>query len=333
MIVVYGRLDDPPIKRLIEALQDAGAQYVLIELTVLDREHLRIDIGSQGVDGCLVVAGQEIPLASVRSVYARPLELQRRWSTPGAAARVRVLHEQFLEWLDVARALVVSRPRAMQFNASKPLQAQLIGEAGFAVPQTLVTNDEAEARAFWRAHHRVIFKSVSGVRSIVQELDERTAQRLDRLALLPTQFQAYVPGMDVRVHVVGKRTFTAEISSPVTDYRYAGRAGAEASLAAMELPHEVADRCVALAERMELPLAGIDLRRRPDGEFVCFEVNPMPAYTYYESHTGLPISQALAALLIGSDGKWMEDDHGSGNRESHADQRQGACPQAASAPC
>ena len=303
MIVVYGRLDDPPIKRLIEALQEAGAQYVLIELTALDREHLRIDIGPYGVDGCLVVAGQEIPMARIRSVYARPLELQKRWPTPDAVARGRILHEQFLEWLDVARALVVSRPRAMQFNASKPLQAQLIGEAGFGVPQTLVTSDEAEARAFWREHKRVIFKSVSGVRSIVQELDEHMARRLDRLALLPTQFQAYVPGVDVRVHVVGTRTFAAEIQSPVTDYRYAARAGAAASLAGTELPCDVADRCVALAERMELPLAGIDLRRRPDGEFVCFEVNPMPAYTYYESHTRLPISQALAALLIGSDGE------------------------------
>ncbi|HVP53584.1 MAG TPA: alpha-L-glutamate ligase [Candidatus Eisenbacteria bacterium] len=332
MIVVYGRMDDPPIARLIKALQEAGVEYALVELTALEREHLRIEIGPHGVDGCLVVAEQEIPMARIRSVYARPLELPKRWSTPGAASRVRILHEQFLQWLDVARALVVSRPRAMQFNASKPLQAQLIGEAGFAVPQTLVTNDETEARAFWREHGRVIFKSVSGVRSIVQELDEHTAQRLDRLALLPTQFQAYVPGVDVRVHVVGERTFATEIRSPATDDRYASRAPAKASLARTQLPHDVTERCVALAERMELPLAGIDLRRRPDGEFVCFEVNPMPAYTYDESHTGLPISQALAALLIGSDKARQEDDHGAGNRKSHADQRHGACPQAASAP-
>ena len=63
------------------------------------------------------------------------------------------------------------------------------------------------------------------------------------------------------------------------------------------MPVDVASRCVELAEALDLPLAGIDLRRRPDGQYVCFEVNPMPAYSYYESNTGLPISLALADLL------------------------------------
>jgi hypothetical protein len=30
----------------------------------------------------------------------------------------------------------------------------------------------------------------------------------------------------------------------------------------------------------------------------CFEVNPSPAYSYYESHTGQPISAALARYLV-----------------------------------
>jgi hypothetical protein len=329
MILAYGYLSDPPIARLIEALQVAGAPYVLVELSALDHESLRIDLGPDGVDGCLVAAGQEVPLGLVRAVYARPLGLPARWSTPDGATRACILHEQLCEWLDIAPALVVSRPGAMQSNASKPLQAQLIGEAGFRVPETLVTSDEADARAFWRHHGRVIFKSVSGVRSIVQELDEHTARRLDRLALLPTQFQAYVPGVDVRVHVVGTRTFAAEITSPVTDYRYAARAGAEASLSAVELPADVARRCIAVSEAMGLPLTGVDLRRRPDGEFVCFEVNPMPAYTYYEAETGLPISHALADLLIDADRSLVENHHGASGREPHPAERQGAGAQAA----
>jgi hypothetical protein len=32
---------------------------------------------------------------------------------------------------------------------------------------------------------------------------------------------------------------------------------------------------------------------------VCFEVNPMPAYSHYEAHTGLPIASALVAYLDG----------------------------------
>jgi len=324
VILIYGRIDDPPLAGAIEALQEAGAPYVLLEQTALDREGLRIEVGQKGVDGVLVAAGEVIALERFHSIYARPLELQPPVFDPAGASRARLLHEQLFEWLDVANALVVNRPRAMQSNASKPLQAQLIGAAGFEVPETLVTSNPEEVRAFWQEHGRVVYKSASGVRSIVQEFQERDVARLARLAALPVQFQAYVPGVDVRVHVVGRRAFAATIDSPVIDYRYAAREGAMATLERTDLPRSVAARCVALARQMDLPLAGIDLRRRPDGQYICFEVNPMPAYTYFEAHTGLPIGRALAQLLISGEGKESAGLHrGAGSRKSYRNSREG----------
>jgi hypothetical protein len=49
---------------------------------------------------------------------------------------------------------------------------------------------------------------------------------------------------------------------------------------------------------MILSVAGLDLRRTPGGDWFCFEVNPSPAFTYYEQITSQPIGQALALLLI-----------------------------------
>jgi hypothetical protein len=331
VILLYGRLDDAPLQRTLEALQDAGAPCVVLAQTALDRERLRIELGPRGVDGVLVVAGQEIPLDRIRSVYARPLELPRRWFAPEGARRATLIHRELFEWLDVSPALVVNRPRSMQANASKPLQAQLIGRAGLEVPESLVTSDPAEVHAFWREHVRIIFKSASGVRSIVQELDQAAAARLPLVAALPVQFQAYVPGVDVRVHVVGQQTYAAEIESPVIDYRYPLRGGAEPELRPSRVPDEMAERCVGLARLMDLPLAGIDLRRRPDGSYVCFEVNPMPAYSYFEAHTGLPISSALAALLLEADTgvRQGEVQHGSGERQSEPDHGDDPLPAAA----
>jgi glutathione synthase/RimK-type ligase-like ATP-grasp enzyme len=59
----------------------------------------------------------------------------------------------------------------------------------------------------------------------------------------------------------------------------------------------LAERCVALSEALELPFAGIDLKITPEGEPFCFEVNPSPAFSYYESHTGQPIARAVARFL------------------------------------
>lgn len=58
-------------------------------------------------------------------------------------------------------------------------------------------------------------------------------------------------------------------------------------------------RCIALARRLNLPLAGIDLRCTPEGRHVCFEVNPSPAFSFYERRAGLPIARTMARYLAG----------------------------------
>ena len=296
MIVIFGRGDDPPIALALEALQKRDLPYRFIDLRALDRDGLCLNAGQVGFTGYLRTAGQTLTLEAISSVYARLLSPGRQWQNPEAAQRANWGFDTFVAWLDVAPALVVNRPRAINSNNSKPMQAQWIGEAGFAVSETLITSSADEARAFWREHGRVIFKSISGVRLIVRELDEASAARLELLHDLPVQFQAYVPGVDLRVHVVGKCCFAAEIHFSTTDYRYA-LGGEQTRLQTHSLSADVAGRCVDPALALDLPLAGIDLRQQPDGQYLYFEVNPMPAYSYNESNTGLPISLALADLL------------------------------------
>jgi hypothetical protein len=156
-----------------------------------------------------------------------------------------------------------------------------------------VTTDADAVRSFRELHGEIIYKSVSSVRSIVSRLGP--GRRLDDVAFCPTQFQQYVPGTDHRVHVVGREIFPCEIVCDATDYRYPG--GEEVELRACRLPPEVEERCFRLASAMNLPVAGIDLRRTPAGDWFCLEVNPSPAYSYYQAHAGLPISAAIARLL------------------------------------
>jgi len=131
------------------------------------------------------------------------------------------------------------------------------------------------------------------VRSIVTRLGPQDRERLDDVAWCPTQFQERVPGTDVRVHVVEDQVFACAIESDADDYRY-GASVAEP----VRLPPDVAARCVALAARLELPLAGIDLRRTPGGAWYCFEANPSPAFTAFGAEVSSPVADALARLLI-----------------------------------
>ena len=53
------------------------------------------------------------------------------------------------------------------------------------------------------------------------------------------------------------------------------------------------------ARGLGLDFAGIDLKLSPDGRVYCFEVNPCPAYSYYQDHAGQPIARAVAFYLAG----------------------------------
>ena len=133
----------------------------------------------------------------------------------------------------------------MGSNGSKAYQAQLIRKYGFEIPETLITNDPEEASAFWQRYRPVIYKSVSGVRSIVQTMAEDDLDRLHQIRWCPTQFQAYVEGVDIRVHVIKSTVFATRIRSKATDYRYAkDQVDTRAALEACDLPDEIADRCV-----------------------------------------------------------------------------------------
>ena len=124
------------------------------------------------------------------------------------------------------------------------------------------------------------------------------AEHIERFADLsscPTQFQQYIYGVDYRVHVVDDKVFACEVRCGADDYRYPGYNTPE--IRGCSLTPDLEKQCRRLAAAMDLPLAGIDLRCTPQGEWFCFEVNPSPAFTYYQQMTGQPIGQAVALLL------------------------------------
>jgi len=163
-----------------------------------------------------------------------------------------------------------------------------------------VTTDRDALEAFWEKHGQIVYKSLSGIRSIVTCLTPSHRERFNDLSNCPTQFQQWIPGSDFRVHVAGHDVFACQVKSSATDYRYPHGEEETPEIQPCELSADLADRCRRLVASMSLVLAGIDLRRTPDGQWFCFEVNPSPGFTYYEQATGQPIADAIASILTAS---------------------------------
>jgi glutathione synthase/RimK-type ligase-like ATP-grasp enzyme len=302
MILLCGIPSESPIAKVNEALVNLGAQSVIFSQRQFADAELEWTYVNQKPTGRLHLFNCSYALEDFRAVYTRFMsetELpEMKSADEPTKVHCRRLHESFYQWLEVTDACVVNRHSAMFSNGSKPYQSQIICRYGFRIPPTLVTNDVDKVRDFQRRHKRVIYKSISGIRSIVKEFGSEDVERLPLIRYCPVQFQAWLDGFDVRVHVIGQRCLATKVVTTGTDYRYAHQEGGDTTLEAFELPEAVGDACVHLTESLGLHFSGIDLRFTSDGQVYCFEVNPMPGYSYYESNTGQPISQLLAEYLI-----------------------------------
>jgi glutathione synthase/RimK-type ligase-like ATP-grasp enzyme len=306
VILLCGIPSEPSQARLVAALDELGARYRFVNQRRVRSSSIWLQHDDTGVSGMLEQDGWSVALEAVSGIYLRFMddrllpELTGEPDDSPARRASRAFHEIVGQWAQVSDARVVNRYGAMGSNFSKPYQAQLIAEHGFAVPETIVTNDPDLVRAFVAEHGSAIYKSISSERSVVQTVDDVDLGRLDEIRWCPVQFQAFVEGTDVRVHTVGGQVFATAISSAATDYRYAHQQiGAAATMEPCRLPAELEERCLTLAAALGLDLAGIDLRLTPNGQAVCFEVNPSPVYSYYEAHTGQPIALAIARYLTG----------------------------------
>jgi hypothetical protein len=297
-ILLWGIPGERPLDAVRSALGDLRQRAVLFDQRAVLETSIELDV-DRDARGRLVGPGYVLDLATVRAVYVRPYDPTEVPAVVaagvGSAAwdHARAVHDAVRVWCEITPAFMVNRLSAAASNNSKPYQAALLLGLGFRVPTTLVTTDPAAARAFIAEHTHVIYKSVSAVRSVVARYTAAHDARLEHIARCPTQFQAYVGGADVRVHVVGDEVFATRITTRAVDYRYPG--ADDVVLARVDLPADIAARCRTTARGLGLAIAGIDLRLAPDGDWYAFEVNPSPAFSYYDQDGA--IARAVAALL------------------------------------
>jgi hypothetical protein len=204
MILLWGMPGDEPIANVQRALARKGSPTLFLDERETLDTHIELD-PAEAREGILSTRCALIELASVAAVYQRPYGFDR---IPALEGHVRgdpvwqhaqTLQETISSWLEITPALVVNTSGSMASNGSKPYQAQIIAAHGLSVPETLITTDAQAPREFLGRHGEVIYKSISGIRSIVSRLTSDKLDRLDLLHWCPTQFQEYIAGDDYRV--------------------------------------------------------------------------------------------------------------------------------------
>lgn len=305
MILLFGALRDSGIAHLVHRLADRQIPFHVLDPHEMGRGYQLSWQWADGVFRAQLTIGNTVrPLDDVRGVYvhhissAPPDNLEQ---TGSSATEMSWWDARWMiaSFLETAPFRVCNRPSAGATNHSKPYQQLLIAAHGLATPRTLITNIPEEARAFYMScRKRVIYKSVSARRSIVKRMTDDDLQRLEMLRAGPVQFQEWLAGVDVRVHVMGSRVYATEITSDATDYRYSYREAKPRSMRGVQLPDTISEACVRLTESLGLLSSGIDLRKTPDGRYCCFEANTSPGFAFFEQYTGQRIADGLIDTLL-----------------------------------
>ncbi len=303
MILVVSPSNDDHMASVGSALDRLGAPWKRIDLADFpERASLSLRFPTGRSPGSRMLG--EVPLGDVRAVWWR----RPRPFSPGGLPSPG--HRTFaeLQWrgatlgaLVALDALWLNHPFAADAAALKTWQLALAQELGLPIPRTLVTSDPADARAFLRGRGPFVYKALHAERGFwrpTRRVGAAERRLLGAVHHAPVIFQELVPGVDVRVTVVGRRLFALEIdarrSASPDDFRMDFP---HSKVGPGRLPSDVRNRLLRMTRRLGLSYAAFDLRRRRNGEHVFLEVNPGGQWLGFEEGTDRAITDAVARLL------------------------------------
>jgi len=310
VILVVSFPDNPHVSAVLRHLTRPFTVFDVAEFP--DRARLSARFGP-GEDGLTLTAedGRLVDAADLGAVWfrrIRPMTLDAELTDPVG---------RLFAWSESTEALTgfwhstecfwMNPPAADEVGQRKIRQLQVARQVGLTVPDTLITNDPAQAREFVAARLdrgvvRKAFRNIAEAPRTTALLGPADLDRMPQVRFAPVTFQEFVPAeLDLRVIVVEDEIFAAAIRSQ-PEYRADYRPGSgTAEVRAHRLSDDVADRLLALHKRLGLVYGASDLRLTPDGDYVFLEVNPAGEFLFACERTGQPVPQAIAAALARHD--------------------------------
>ncbi|MFN0006437.1 MAG: MvdC/MvdD family ATP grasp protein [Planctomycetota bacterium] len=325
-LIITRTNDNESVGYVARALEKRGARPFRLDTDRFPtqvRATIRVENGS--TSGRIEDRGDSLDVSELAGAWHRrleigggiPLTMDKRLRMPSIEESRRVLLGMFAS----LPCFTIDPAARLRHAEHKQLQLEVARKVGLDVPRTLVTNDADSVRAFWeQCSGRVITKMMTGF-AVVEEgrekvvftnpLAESDLESLDQLALCPMTFQERLDkALELRVTIVGERVFAASIDSSRlersrTDWRREGLALIQ-DWKPCALPQDVEKGLLALMDAFGLNYGAIDVIVTPEGRHVFLEVNPAGEFFWLDRAGGLPISEAIADVMLGLAPRRME---------------------------
>jgi len=320
VILVLAEDQDPHADVVIHAIESRGGRVLRINPERLDERLHELDytLGAKGeLRGKLRYLDREADLAEVRSVFCRNYYFEFAEDGDGKNADdllvAKELEAAFKSLCESLACRWVNAPWHMDACDSKIVQMQVARRIGFHVPDLRVTN-QPEALLEFTTEREVVVKQLSDICVFEEDgvsakglythrLHPEDFRHLEDLKHAPAFFSTFIDKQhDLRVTVVGEQVFAVRIFSqefPESRVDFRRREG-DWKMESCELPDDLTDKIMWLMRYFHLSFGALDFAVDHEGEPWFLEVNAEGNWLWMESELGLPISGAIADLLLRS---------------------------------
>jgi len=319
VILIVTNKIDPHADAVIKYLKDRGVSFVRFNTEDFPQKiSVTWKTAAASIDGEIFFpGGHHALLSQIRSCWYRrpfPPSLSQNLISQQSREFASNEIESFIKWLWIylSDRFWINYPLVLRQAESKINNLKIAFDLGFLIPRTIVTNNPKEALEFINESGGNVINKVLGKGHIEYQRDyyfvytHRVSSKdtgdLENVKYAPTLLQEYVPkAVEIRTTVVGSEVFSCEIHSQesgktLDDWRHYDFDNVKHAI--HRLPSSVNALCLKMAEIFNLKFATFDFILTPDNRYVFLEINPNGQWLWIEQLTGLPISQAVADLLV-----------------------------------
>jgi glutathione synthase/RimK-type ligase-like ATP-grasp enzyme len=313
-VLVIGQQPDPHIEVIRDIVTKKGSQVVLFDM--YRPEDSKVGLVIDQTIGSAYIVSKELTLglSEISSIWWRVKPFIYKNSDSG----INGLWTEFAqrEWQKVLNSLEFFASNALFVNSrisdfyasNKCIQLMIAKEVGFNIPNTLVSNDSSNISSFLNANGDTIYKTISWYseppdkviftsRVTIRDIQSST----ESIRISPGIFQKRIEKKyELRITTIGSKFFAVSIDSQkrsdtLLDWR---RNQFDLNYSSYKLPKRIKQMIAKMNKKLGLNYAAYDFIVTPDNEYCFLEVNPLGQWLWIEHKTNLPISLALAELLL-----------------------------------
>lgn len=316
LILVLSNTKEICARRVIEHLLASSQRIVRIDTDILFGKRFSL---SSVEDSFRMADGERYSFDQFKSIwYRRPenVSLPPEMSSIVQEFSRNEFRTALWSFYTSLRGFWMNNPRSCRpIEHNKFLQLKEATKVGLEVPRTIISSDPEELIAFSEAQGdrlavKVLYPTV--IRDNDSDSDkfvftnvvstEQLRSHREAIELVPVFAQEYVEKkIELRITVVGNRIFACAIHSQDSDrtrHDWRRYDFEKVKHEKFSLPDEISCKILQLMDNLDLQYGAIDMILRPDGRFVFLEINANGQWEWIEVLAGLPISQAIADLLV-----------------------------------